>query len=61
MKAKELFVSPTAVCSDEELSLVIERLPQSESEIAGIFGPITAAAVASDIIGILYGKAVSTN
>jgi DNA helicase-2/ATP-dependent DNA helicase PcrA len=58
LKARMLFVPPTLICSDEELHLVLQQLPQSETDVAKIFGSMTSSKLADDIIS-LVGKALT--
>ena len=60
IKAQALFISPSSFCSDEELRLVVERLPQSASEVAAIFGPMMAEKVVGDIITLVNNSSSTT-
>ncbi len=60
LRARELLVPPASICSDEEISLVIQKLPRSETDVAEIFGPLTSSRVAVDIIKLVNDSLVTT-
>ena len=59
-RARELLVPPASICSDEEISLVIQKLPRSETDVAEIFGPLTSSRVAVDIIKLVNDSLATT-
>ncbi|NDA80501.1 MAG: hypothetical protein EBX92_05135 [Actinobacteria bacterium] len=60
LKARELLVPPTSICSDVEISLVIQKLPRSETDVAEIFGPLTSSRVAVEIIKLVNDSLATT-
>jgi ribonuclease D len=51
--AAKLFLMPEEVCSVEDLQLVVERKPQTEEDLASIFGPVTSMKISSEILPIV--------
>ena len=51
--AAKLFMTPEEVCSIEDLRLVAERKPQTEEDLASIFGAVTSTKISAEILPIV--------
>ncbi len=60
-RAKQLFQLPHEICSDDDLERLIAELPGSTEELGEVFGPMTAASFASDVLPIIAAHRATTS
>ena len=58
-RARKMNVTESAVCADALLQRIADRCPASADELADIVGPLTAATIAGEVLGVLAGFAGS--